>query len=232
MLMPAFHRHPAEAAIIGRLLAGFGELEFIFAILLGHILRDRDKGLRAYFRQLTARGRISMADALVYSALHEMKLGNEYGTAYGALLKCHGMRNRLAHSHWADWHDYPGLFFTNVEDAAKGHGPVDYPWLHMDEPLLKQWEDYFFYTQQCLTFLQERARYRQEKLRSRPPYDWPGSSVAPPEHNPPEEHSPPWLPLKTDFPPEAPVKKLGRGAKRKRKADRKAKWKKPKKKRA
>jgi hypothetical protein len=50
MLMPAFHDWPAEAAIIARLLAGYGELEFQLAISAGTALTDfvsMEKAVRA-----------------------------------------------------------------------------------------------------------------------------------------------------------------------------------------
>lgn len=208
------------------MLAGYGEIEFNLAAILGYVLQDRDRGIRAYFRLVSERSRLDSTDALIRAPLTSMKLGNEYGVALGAIRACHGMRNKLAHSHWGDHHDYPGLWYTNAQEAAQGHLPLDFEWFHLDETLLQRWEDYFIFTQRCLFFINHRVRYQVEKLKSRPPGEWPAWLSAPPEHNPPEEHVPPWLPLKNASPPEELPAKRTRGAKRAEKADRKAKWKK------
>ena len=48
-LMPAFLRYPNEAAILGRLLAGYGELEFIYAQCLAETIGNQETALRTYF---------------------------------------------------------------------------------------------------------------------------------------------------------------------------------------
>ena len=56
-LMPPFHRFPEEAARIGRIIAAFGELEFILGVFLGEALDNQDAALRAMFRLLSDRAR-------------------------------------------------------------------------------------------------------------------------------------------------------------------------------
>ena len=63
-LMPAFHRFPSEASSISRIVAAFGELEFILTLCVGEVLGDRDTGLRAIFRLASDRARIDTADAI------------------------------------------------------------------------------------------------------------------------------------------------------------------------
>jgi len=65
MLMPAFQRFPKEADIIGRLLVGYGEVDFTFALLAAKIYGDEDTIMRAIFRMRTEAGRITLADALM-----------------------------------------------------------------------------------------------------------------------------------------------------------------------
>jgi hypothetical protein len=155
-----------------------------------------------------------------------LDVGNEYGEAYGVLLSCLGVRNTLAHSHWVDWPLYDGLFYTDLADAADGHGTVRYKWYHVDEKLLAKWEKYFLYTYRCITFLQEKARYRLENRKAPLPVQWPSRLLAPPPHNPPEEHVPPWWPTKDGNPPAEPPKTRAREQRKKLKAERKTKWKK------
>jgi hypothetical protein len=64
MLMPAFHRFPKEAAIIGRLLAGYGDIDFTFARCTARVYGDVENMLRAIFRNPTESGRLNVAEAL------------------------------------------------------------------------------------------------------------------------------------------------------------------------
>src|SRR5258708_13482595 len=64
-LMPAFHRFPNEASSISRIVAAFGELEFILGLCVGEVLGDRDTALRAIFRLPSAPARIDTPDALI-----------------------------------------------------------------------------------------------------------------------------------------------------------------------
>ncbi len=50
MVMPAFRRFPDEAAIIGRLLAGYAELEIDLLHCVSVIREDFDATLKAMFR--------------------------------------------------------------------------------------------------------------------------------------------------------------------------------------
>lgn len=207
MLMPAFHRYPTEAGHIGRMLAGYGELEFLFAELVGLVLNDRDLGLRTYFRVGSESARISVADALTYHAIRAkpLELGNEYGSALGALRFCLMLRNRYAHCHWAHHPRLPGLFFTNLQDPAQKQIPMDYAWFHVDSTILSEQEEYFDYAQSQFTYLGETVRYHQEKRRSPMTHvEWPSYKPRPTEHNPQETHKPPWLPAMPDTPPSEP----------------------------
>ena len=42
-LMPAFHRRKKDSAVVGRLIAGYGELEFLLAMCTGVALAARRK---------------------------------------------------------------------------------------------------------------------------------------------------------------------------------------------
>jgi Arc/MetJ family transcription regulator len=194
MLMPSFHRYPKEAALIGRILAGYGELEFLLAECLGYALKDRETGVRTYFRIVSERTRLSTADALLQKPLHAMKLSNKYSEVCGAIRFCLKLRNTYAHCHWADLESDPGLYFTNAQTAAEGTKPMDYEWFHVDESLLIKQEDYFYYTQLCLMYLSDSVRYHQEERKAPLPRKWPSRQVSPSLHNPPELHVPPWQP--------------------------------------
>ena len=76
-------------------------------------------------------------------------LKDEFAGAIVAMRACKDIRNQFAHCTWASLtggHKSDGLFFTNLEDAAKQPGNIVYQWQHANVPRLKQMEGYFAYT--------------------------------------------------------------------------------------
>jgi hypothetical protein len=138
ILLHDFERFPEEAAIIGRIIAGYGELEYWWAKCLGRTLNDDDSALRMVFRQRDAK-RIETADALMRPAYQKAGLGDKYNEMLGAIRHCRTIRNQYAHSHWISYHE-AGLFFGSFEHDAnkKGDGgPFTIPFRHVDVPLLQ-----------------------------------------------------------------------------------------------
>lgn len=109
---PAFHRHPDEAAIIGRLVVAFGELEYITVTIAGRAMSHREAVYRALYRLRATSSRIDAADALMRPTFIANDLDNEYGHMIGAVRYCLRIRNQYSHCNWAD---NGGLFFTNLE---------------------------------------------------------------------------------------------------------------------
>jgi hypothetical protein len=91
-LMPALQRFPEEAARIGRIVAAFGELEFILALCVGEVLRDRDTALRTIFRLASDRARIDTADALIRPSYIKIGRQAEYTDMIGAVRHCRTTR--------------------------------------------------------------------------------------------------------------------------------------------
>jgi hypothetical protein len=191
-LMPALHRFPDEAARIGRIIAAFGELEFILALCLGEALDDRDTALRAMFRLASGRARVVTLDALLRSAYEKVGLKSKYGDMLAAVKYCQTIRNQYAHCHYGD-HLKVGLFFTNLQDAAEKAETFEYQWRHIDVPLLDQQEHYFLYAQMCLQFLSEEYKVKSGRTGVPHAFPWPTRREPPPLHNPPSQHVPPWL---------------------------------------
>jgi hypothetical protein len=191
-LMPALHRFPDEAARIGRIVAAFGELEFILASSLGEVLGDRDTALRAIFRLASGRARIDILDALLRPGYEKIGRKSEYVAMLLAVRHCQRIRNQYAHCHYGD-QKLAGLFLTNLQDAAEKSDSFDYLWRHVDVPLLDQQEHYFLYTQQCLQFLHDEYRVKSGRTGVPHGFPWPTKREQPPLHNPPSQHVPPWL---------------------------------------
>jgi hypothetical protein len=77
-LMPAFHRHAQEAAIIGRLLMGYGELEFMLSGCLGRVLEDMERAQRTLFVIRGETNRLRIAEELTRYPYFQKKLGAEF----------------------------------------------------------------------------------------------------------------------------------------------------------
>ena len=67
--LSAFDDFPEEAALVGRILAEYGELEFELCMLLGTLFHNPDLGIRALFRTKGETTRIQVADAFLRPAL-------------------------------------------------------------------------------------------------------------------------------------------------------------------
>jgi hypothetical protein len=191
LLMPAFHRFQPEAEIIGRLLAGYGELELLLGLAAGVSLGDEWLGPKTIFRVRSEANRIQIADSLTRGSYEKAKLAPEYADMLGAMRHCLKIRNQFAHCHWAD-HYEGGLFFTNLEDAASAAKGFEYDWLHIDLALLQTHESYFMYAMECLWHLPNAFYVANGKLSSLT-FPMPPKRPQPSLNNPPLEHIPPWL---------------------------------------
>lgn len=191
MLMPSFHRHPNEAAIIGRIIVGFGELEFMLAGCMVRATSMHKQGMPAVFQLGSTSARIDLAEVLAREAFQKRGAAKEFGDTVGAVRTCYAIRNQYAHCHWAD-HQKGGLFFTNMEEAAE-RADFELFWKHVDVPLLTAQEDYFNYAVQCLLRLEELFPANVLRTPPSPLRTWPPKQKPPPRHNHPLQHVPPWL---------------------------------------
>ncbi len=171
MVMPAFRRFPDEAAIIGRLLAGYAELEIDLLHCVSVIREDFDATLKAMFRARNVTQRINVADALGRQLYHAIELGTEFEMAVGAVRFCLKIRNQYAHCNWYD--DQSGrLAFVNVEEIAEENrlisgfdGLTRY---YVDVSTLDAQEAYFGYADAWLTYSNYEGRARKGKLKTNP----------------------------------------------------------------
>src|SRR5271168_5176823 len=103
---PAFDRHPAEANIIGKILAGFGEIEFLVVRSVGHALAMEDQIWKALYRLRITSARLEMADTLLKPVYSLTGLGEEHAIARVMVSRCLTIRNQYAHCNWADHSSY------------------------------------------------------------------------------------------------------------------------------
>jgi hypothetical protein len=170
MVMPAFHRFPAEAAIIGRLLAGYAELEVGLFHCVSVAREDFDAVLKAMFRARGETRRIDVADALGRQLYDAAGLGTEFETAIAAVRYCLRIRNQYSHCNWYD--DQTGrLAFVNVEEIVKSNqlirGFETLTRRYIDVPTLEGQEAYFSYADALLGYANYEGRFLSGKLNSR-----------------------------------------------------------------
>jgi hypothetical protein len=171
MAMPAFRRFPNEAAVIGRLLAGYAELEIDLLHCVSVARDDFDAVLKAMFRARGETPRINVADALGRQLYQGLGLATEFETAVSAMRYCLRIRNQYAHCNWYD--DRSGrLAFVNVEEIATGNqlitGFDNLTRYYIDVPTLEEQELYFDHTDALLTYANYQGRFQVGKINVQP----------------------------------------------------------------
>ncbi|RAK57024.1 hypothetical protein [Phenylobacterium deserti] len=161
-IMPAAASFPAEFAHIGRLVVGYGELEFSLVGLAEAVTGVLVTPLRVLFRVRSESQRLDLADALIRPSIDE-KLRPQYEKVLSDLRYCLQIRNQFAHAHWAS--EGNRLNFTHLEGAAKRNDAEARLTLrYVDLSLLEQQEAFFVYVDDCLFHLTDASA----ELASRP----------------------------------------------------------------
>ncbi len=116
----AFQSFPNEAALVGRMVAGYADLEIDLMHCAKEVSGGLDHVLKAMFRIRGNADRIDVADALARQAYHRVGIGAQYEAAIAAVRFCLRIRNLYAHAAW--WDDNTGqLAFANLAELAKGN---------------------------------------------------------------------------------------------------------------
>jgi hypothetical protein len=185
-LMPAFHRRKKDSAVVGRLIAGYGELEFLLAMCTGVALADRREpnpkhtrprhriryehiGIKRFFRIRGEQNRIDYAKKQMHKVFFKMGMRADYIEIMGAMATCLKIRNLFAHCHWGQ-SKKRGLFFIDLEAAGRAPGRLTLNnFRHADGKTLAQIEDYFWYTFLCLDYLAKEFSIRADLMRGPAP---------------------------------------------------------------
>lgn len=167
MIIEAFFKFTNEAALIGRMLAGYAELEIDLMHCVQVVRDDFDTVLKAMFRTRGETQRIEVADAFGRQYYHDLGLGTQFEMALGGVRYCLRIRNQYAHCNW--WDDFSGkLAFANLEEVAKENtrinGLTSLTTHHVDIVLLQEQMSYFEYTDQLL----EWTNYEGRTLAGKP----------------------------------------------------------------
>ena len=161
-ILRAFQDFPNEAALVGRMLAGYADLEIDLMNCVNAVRGDLDLALKTMFRGRGNSQRIDIADAVARQLYIHLNLTTEFDAAITAVRLCLRIRNLYAHCTW--WNDNSGqLAFTNLEELAKGDSVVSNLHAltvnHVTILHLQTQFSYFEYTDQMLVgVLQEGNR--------------------------------------------------------------------------
>jgi hypothetical protein len=170
-ILSPFLKFPDEAAIIGRLSAGYTTLEVGLMHCVQVVRNDFDAVLKAMFRVRGEASRIDIADALGRQFYEDRELGTEFAMAIGAVQHCRKIRNQYAHCVWYD--DRSGkLAFVNVEEIAKDNARLlnllGLTVRYVDVPILQAQEEYFVYADELLSWTNQEGRLRDRKAKLNP----------------------------------------------------------------
>jgi hypothetical protein len=192
-LMPCFSPDQAanEGIIIGRILAGYGELETTMLACLIAVDGQIDYPIRHLFKRTTAENRIKRARKVLLPDYIKSGLEGEMTEALCNVNWCRELRNQYAHCQWG-WTTTDGLFFVNLENLAYQLDPITKVMAHslpVDVSLLEEQEAYCNYVRECFIYL-ESAYLTLDRTRSgarQPTYVFakPLGKTRPPMHNPP-----------------------------------------------
>ena len=181
--IPSLHLHPAEAALVGKILVSYGELEFDLCQCIKSALNDLDVAVKVLYRTRGETQRVLIADALGRPIYTNHRLETEFSEAIGAMRHCLKIRNQYAHCNWN--HDEGGLSFIAFEDIAAENAHVSQGRLtkyRLDKTLLENQESYFSSTREALWFLDWELQLRAGRISSHA-FPRPQRVPRPPQHN-------------------------------------------------
>ena len=183
-LMPCFEAGQAEqeGKIIGKILAGYGELEVTVMSCLVAVEGQLDLPIRQLFGRMSAERRINLARKALSPDFTKAGLGAEMKEALRDLDWCRKLRNQYAHCQWG-WTSADGLFFVNLEQLADQVDPISevmgHP-RHIDVPLLQEQEAYCNYVRESLMYLDTAYEaWNRAKRITAPTYVHPKPSKRP-----------------------------------------------------
>ena len=167
-ILAPFKKFSAEGATVGRLLAGYSNIEIGLMHCVQVATGDFDTVLKKMFRPRGETKRIDTAEKLGLPAYQRLKLTTDFQKAIRVVEYCLKIRNQYAH--WVWWDDYSGkLAFANIGDLAKRRRPVrDLTKLkahHVDATILDAQETYFVYADELLAWVNFEGSARDKKLK-------------------------------------------------------------------
>jgi hypothetical protein len=191
---PALMRFPDEAAIVGRMVVGFGELEVMTCRVAAKASSHPDHVLKMLYSLRSTSARVSSARLLMEPHYAAASLAAAQNITLDAVTFCLKLRNQYAHCNWTDYQSDPkaGLFFADLQDSASREDWFTH-WKHIDVPLLTIQEAFFGDVRSALLFLEADLEHLRKGWPRNHGLPEPLALPQPPMHNPASQHIPPWL---------------------------------------
>jgi hypothetical protein len=155
IIIPTFIDFPVEGAIVGRLLAGYGELELELCQCVATVTGDIDDVIRKLFDLRGEKRRIDCADNLARTPYTKAGLGVDYAAVFKGMNYCRQLRNQYAHCQWYGT-SQDGFAFVNLEEVSKLRTnifPLANHRCFVDATLLQEQESFFKYVQKYFWYL-------------------------------------------------------------------------------
>ena len=159
---------PEHAELIGDMLLGYGELESIMVSLVALATStDENTAVRILYRMRGAQNRLDVADAILRPYYIKLGLIGPYGQWIGAMRRCKLLRNQYAHCAFLDRHN--ALYIADFDTAAQStDGTANLHFARLGLDLVREQQDYFWYTEQITYYLLRETRHRKDRRRKNP----------------------------------------------------------------
>jgi hypothetical protein len=182
-IMPIFDMFQDEAKVAGRLLAGYGELEFALHDCLTAVMGDINVAAKVLYRARGEQHKIEIADAIMRDEFDYIGLITPYSDALSDMDWCRQIRNQFAHSHWDADHTRKNLRIFDLDRAARTKsGQVMARADYVNLTLLQSQEVFFLYVHDCLRYLCAEYQIRANSAAI-PSLPVPTKVIRPPKHN-------------------------------------------------
>lgn len=186
-ILSIFTQYPKEGEIVGKILAGYSDLEIGLMICVMTVRKDFDAVFKTMYRIRGETSRIDVADALGRNHFHEIKLGTPFEMAVGSARHCLQIRNQYAHCAWyGDGSGY--IKFSALEEMANKHERFTsfetIPLRRANLALLEEQHAYFDYLDLLLIWLRWEALLHKNPDVKENPHVRPKEPTRPPLHTP------------------------------------------------
>jgi hypothetical protein len=166
MFMPAFRNRPKAAGVVGRILAGYGDLELMLSQLAGMAIASKRRrrpthtipqhriyyehiGLQKLFSMKGGDDRIRKVRLICRGPFVQFGLQEELRDLLTMVDKCRRYRNLFSHCLWAR-SKHRGLFFVDLEEHAKQPGLLQFKYRYASQTALEEIEMYNWLTVQWI----------------------------------------------------------------------------------
>jgi hypothetical protein len=177
--------HPEVATSIGRILAGYPEIEYSMVECLDAVLDDYSAVFKRLFSIRGETRRVETAEALGRPLYQEINLGREFAMTFGAIRHLLRIRNQYAHAHWLA--NETGMSMADMEELAQSRlyvgGESKVSLQRVTPEIVQRQEQYGDYVNSLIAWLTDEANIKRGKAKANR-FPKPKQVAQPPLHKP------------------------------------------------